>query len=66
MVSEPRYNDGVLEGMWRDRRIEKTKPCRPPFEGESTYTASFKEPGQDAYLDDNSEWENRAKSEVRG
>ncbi|XP_034243008.1 uncharacterized protein C1orf158 homolog [Thrips palmi] len=69
VVTEPRYNDGVLEGMWRDRRIEKTKPCLPPFRGCSIYTTSFKRPSlttPGVYLDDyasQAAWEHRASSE---
>ncbi|XP_026281971.1 uncharacterized protein LOC113208927 [Frankliniella occidentalis] len=66
VVTEPRYNDGVLEGMWRDRRIEKTKACAPPFRGCSIYTTSFKEPPREAFLDDyasQAAWDNRAGAE---
>ncbi|KAJ1527215.1 hypothetical protein ONE63_008742 [Megalurothrips usitatus] len=66
VVTEPRYNDGVLEGMWRDRRIEKTTPCLPPFRGCSVYTTSYKQHEHDAYRDDSASqaaWEHRAGAE---
>lgn len=67
MVTEPRYQDGVLEGMWRDRRVEKTKPCRLPFRGCSIYTSSFRQHSHEAYLDDaasQAAWEHKANGEV--
>ncbi|KAK3915156.1 hypothetical protein KUF71_024455 [Frankliniella fusca] len=66
VVTEPRYNDGVLEGMWRDRRIEKTKACVPPFRGCSIYSTSYREPPREAFLDDSATqaaWDNRAGAE---